>query len=84
MHGNTFAFGGVNIIVVGDLVQLPPVTGHPVFHVAVWSLFFLLFLKSPQRQNNDMEFYLGWVTFPLLHGTSYDSATQNIKTKIPS
>ncbi|EXX66300.1 Rrm3p [Rhizophagus irregularis DAOM 197198w] len=58
LHGNALAFGGVNVIVVGDLAQLPPVTGQPVFCATVWSLFFPLFLKTPQHQNDDMEFYL--------------------------
>ncbi|CAB5350528.1 unnamed protein product [Rhizophagus irregularis] len=58
LHGNALAFGGVNVIVVRDLAQLPPVTGQPVFLATVWSLLFPLFLKTPQCQNDDMEFYL--------------------------
>src|SRR5436305_9057909 len=57
IHYNAIPFGRINIIVVGDLAQLPPVTGQPVFHSAVWSLFYPLFLTIPQRQNGDMTFY---------------------------
>ena len=57
LHNNALAFGGINVIVVGDLAQLPPINGQPVFRAAVWSLFYPLFLRSSQRQNNDTEFY---------------------------
>jgi chromosomal replication initiation ATPase DnaA len=35
IHNNTLAFGGINVIVVGDLAQLPPVTGSQVFKPSV-------------------------------------------------
>src|ERR1043165_6490936 len=57
LHNNTLAFGGINIILVKDLAQLPPVTGSSVFHASVWKLFYPLFLKTPQCQNSDEEFY---------------------------
>ena len=57
LHNNATAFGGINVVVVGDLAQLPPITGQPVFHATAWPLFFPLFLRTPQRQNNDPEFY---------------------------
>src|SRR5439155_3791143 len=57
IHNNAEPFGGINVIVVGDLAQLPPVTGQPVFHSAVWSLFYPLFLTVLQWQNSDMTFY---------------------------
>ena len=43
LHNNAIAFGGINVIVVGDLFQLPPVSGQPVFRSATWSLFYPLF-----------------------------------------
>jgi len=55
----TIAFGGLNIIVVGDLAQLPPVTGLQVYKSSEWKLFYPLFLKEPQCQNQDQEFYKG-------------------------
>ena len=57
LHNNTLAFSGINIILVRDLAQLPPVTGLSVFHASVWKLFYPLFLKTPQCQNSDEEFY---------------------------
>ena len=49
----TIAFGGINVIVVGDLAQLPPVTGSQVFKSSEWKLFYPLFLREPQRQIQD-------------------------------
>ncbi|CAG8805572.1 5342_t:CDS:2 [Gigaspora margarita] len=34
LHNNAIAFGGINVIVVGDLFQLPHVFGQPVFKSA--------------------------------------------------
>jgi PIF1-like helicase len=57
IHNNNLAFGGINVIVVGDLAQLPPVTGSLVFKSSIWKLFYPLFLRQPQRQQNQLEFY---------------------------
>jgi PIF1-like helicase/Helitron helicase-like domain at N-terminus len=53
----TIAFGGLNVIVAGDLAQLPPVNGLPVYKSSEWKLFYPLFLRKPQRQNQDMQYY---------------------------
>jgi ATP-dependent DNA helicase PIF1 len=57
LHNNAIAFGGINVVLVGDLFQLPPVTGQSVFHAAVWRLFYPLFLTTAHRQNDDPSFY---------------------------
>lgn len=49
IHNNSLAFGGINIILVDDLAQLPPITGQPVFCATTWKLFYPLFLKTPQQ-----------------------------------
>lgn len=48
IHNNFITFGGINIIVVGDLTS--PITGQPVFCAAIWTLVDPLFLKTPQHQ----------------------------------
>jgi PIF1-like helicase len=57
-------FGGLNIILFGDLMQLPPVRGHQVFdqpihfHPAIhlWRLFTLIELKESMRQRESLVF----------------------------
>lgn len=57
IHNNTLAFGGINIIVVGDLAQLPPVTGSQVFKSSIWKLFYPLFLRKPHRHDEQSELF---------------------------
>jgi Cdc6-like AAA superfamily ATPase len=57
IHDNNLAFGGINVVVVGDLAQLPPVTGSQVFKSSIWKLFYPLFLRQPHRQQDQSEFY---------------------------
>ncbi|CAG8623786.1 401_t:CDS:2 [Paraglomus occultum] len=57
IHNNVFPFGGINVLLVGDLAQLPPVNGSPVYKSSVWQIFFPLFLRTCHRQQNDMAFY---------------------------
>ena len=49
---NTRPFGGLHVIALGDLLQLPPVEGIKVWKAAVWPLFYPIFLREPQRQND--------------------------------
>lgn len=60
----TACFGGINVLLFGDLMQLPPVRGHQVFqqpeHVKpathLWRLFHLVELKQNMRQRGDSTF----------------------------
>jgi hypothetical protein len=57
IHHNTQPFGGINVIVLGDLAQLPPVEGNQVFKSSVWKVFYPLFLREPQRQNQNSDYF---------------------------
>ena len=57
LHKNHKIFGGIPVLVVGDLLQLPPVNWEQVFYSPAWKLFFPLFLTKPQRQRGDPDFY---------------------------
>jgi DNA replication protein DnaC len=57
IHHNVQPFGGINVIVLGDLAQLPPVENIPVYKSSVWKVFYPLFLREPQRQNQDPDYY---------------------------
>jgi len=57
LHRNHKVFGGIPVLVVGDLFQLPPVNGEHVFFSPAWKSFFPLFLTKPQRQKGDLDFY---------------------------
>lgn len=50
-------FGGINVILIGDLAQLPPINGHPVYQSPVWKVFYPIFLRHSHRQQNDPFFY---------------------------
>jgi hypothetical protein len=45
-------FGGLHVVTMGDLLQLPPVSGKKVWQAAVWPLFYPIFLREPQRQTD--------------------------------
>ncbi|CAB4433506.1 unnamed protein product [Rhizophagus irregularis] len=57
IHNSDIAFGGICVIVVGDLAQLPPVRGEFVFYSSIWQLFYPLFLYKSQRHQDDEELY---------------------------
>ena len=56
VHKNTYAFGGIHVILFGDLMQLPPVTGRQVSHAPQWRLFTPMFLTRSRRHDRDTEF----------------------------
>jgi hypothetical protein len=57
LHGNGRPFGGIAVLAFGDLLQLPPVVGQPVFYANLWRLFCPLFLLHSHRQENDAEWF---------------------------
>ncbi|PKY34895.1 hypothetical protein RhiirB3_455054 [Rhizophagus irregularis] len=50
IHNSDIAFGGISVIAVGNLAQLPPVRGEAVFYSSIWQLFYPLFLCKSQKQ----------------------------------
>src|SRR6185312_5097640 len=44
LHNSHKPFSGINVLVTGDLFQLPPVHGTAVFNSPIWQLFYPLFL----------------------------------------
>ena len=57
ISGIDYPFGGFNIIEVGDLFQLRPVQGRPIYtnHI-LWRLFVPVLLEQNVRQCNDQSF----------------------------
>jgi len=63
IHNNTLAFGGINVIVAGDLAQLSPVTGSSVFKSSVWKLFYPFFCINPITSRSSLNFMTCCRTF---------------------
>jgi hypothetical protein len=57
LYQNSKPFGNIYIILFGDFIQLPPVSGLKVFNTPAWQLFYLLFLRQPQQQIKDQKFF---------------------------
>src|SRR6266542_528393 len=57
IHNNDIAFGGISVIAVGNLAQLPPVKGDAVFYSSIWQLFYPLILHKSYRQCDDEQFF---------------------------
>jgi ATP-dependent DNA helicase PIF1 len=62
VRGDIRPFGGIQIILCGDLYQIPPVNGKFFFHAAVWqshnNIFKKFDLKKSQRHSKDPTFDL--------------------------
>ena len=78
IHNSDIAFGGISVIVVGDLAQLPPVRGEFVFYSSVWQLFYPLFLHKSQRQHDDEEYcqMLEEIRFGMISNTTWAKLMQ--------
>ncbi|CAG8576252.1 4530_t:CDS:2, partial [Paraglomus occultum] len=57
LNNNHHPFGGINVVLIGDLAQLPPVNAPNVFYSPVWKIFHPLFLTKSQRQISDPIFF---------------------------
>ncbi|GBB98753.1 hypothetical protein RclHR1_33040002 [Rhizophagus clarus] len=57
LYSNSLEFGGIPVFVIGDLTQIPPVKGDPVFYSPLWKIFFPLFLRKSCRQQDNDEFF---------------------------
>jgi len=57
LHNKPIEFGGIPVLLIGDLAQLPPVKGAQVFFSPMWKRFFPLFLSFSRRHQNDLHFY---------------------------
>jgi hypothetical protein len=57
VHKVSTPFGGIPTLLIGDLAQLPPVSGKQVFFAPEWQEFFPLFLTTCHRQREDILFY---------------------------
>jgi ATP-dependent DNA helicase PIF1 len=70
-------FGGMHAIAFGDLMQLPPVQGQKVFKASVWHLFHPIFLRDPQRQQ-DQKFFniLNKIRFGIVDNQVKDALTE--------
>ncbi|CAJ0835293.1 1706_t:CDS:2 [Entrophospora sp. SA101] len=83
-------FGGINVILIGDLAQLPPINGHPVYKSPIWKVFYPIFLCHSHRQQNDPFFYnvlqkirLGNIT-PSVWQFLQEKANQNLSLEMSS
>jgi hypothetical protein len=57
LHNKPIEFGGLPVLLIGDLFQLPPIKGAQVFFSPAWKRFFPLFLTFSRRQQNDSSYY---------------------------
>src|SRR6266516_2655715 len=79
LHGQPLLFGGVHVICIGDLMQLPPTSGRQVFFSPVWPSFTPLFLRRSQRHAEDPTF--ATILDSIRFGKHYKIVFRNIPEK---
>jgi ATP-dependent exoDNAse (exonuclease V) alpha subunit len=86
IHNNAKPFGNLHVVVLGDLMQLPPVTGYKVFYSPLWRLFHPLFLEQPQRQVRDLRFFriLNKIRFGLIDEEVQEALTERFQQYNPA
>src|SRR6266496_2968321 len=57
LHNCALPFGGIMVLTVGDLAQLPPINAPFVFKSTSWEFFTLLILSIPKRHSDDLELF---------------------------
>ncbi len=57
LYNCALPFGGIMVLLIGDLAQLPPVGAPFVFKSATWECFMPLILSKPKRHSDDLEFF---------------------------
>jgi len=57
LHNSALPFGGIMVLLVGDLAQLPPINAPCIFKSVSWEFFMPLFLTKPRRQSEDNDFF---------------------------
>ena len=62
LHNCALPFGGIMVLLIGDLAQLSPVGAPFVFKSATWECFMPLILSKPKRHSDDLEFFWNLIT----------------------
>ena len=75
-------FGGIMVLLVGDLAQLPPINAPYVFKSISWDIFMPLFLFTPKRQSEDTEFFeiLQQIRFNQITGETWEKLKNKVTT----
>jgi ATP-dependent DNA helicase PIF1 len=82
LHNCALPFGGVMVLLAGDLAQLPPINAPYVFKSVSWKLFMPLFLTIPKRQSEDIEFFeiLQQIRFNQITDETWEKLKEKVMT----
>src|SRR6266540_2928399 len=82
LHNCALPFGGIMVLLVGDLAQLPPINTPFVFKSISWQFFMPLFLSISRRQLEDMEFFeiLQQIRFNQITNETWEKLKQKVTT----